>query len=100
MTRRILGLAAAMLAVGALAACNSVPNSGPVREGLSSLDQVERAYMFNPSRPSPGADQDAIVRGFVRAAASSDRDYEVAREFLTPVYADQWDPQASTRAAP
>ena len=96
MTKRVIGRVAALLAVGllttALAACEAVPRSGPVREGLPSLDQVERSYMFNPSRPVQGADQEAIVRGFVRAAASSDRDYEVAREYLAPNYADQWDP--------
>lgn len=92
MTRRILGLLTALLAAVALAACDSVPSTGPVREGLPQLDQVERAYMFNPARPTPGADPESIVRGFVRAAASSDRDYEVAREFLTSAYAEQWQP--------
>ena len=69
-----------------------MPDSGPVREGLESLDQGERGVLFNPSGPIPGADQETIVRGFVRAASSSEGDYEIARQFLAPTYADQWDP--------
>lgn len=80
------------LATMSLTACDSIPESGPVREGLESLDQGERGVLFNPSGPVIGADQEAIVRGFVRAASSSTNDYEVAREFLTPTYADNWDP--------
>lgn len=90
--RSILALAVAMFATLALAACDAVPDSGPVREGLESLDQSERGVLFNPSGPIPGADQEAIVRGFVRAASSSEGDYEIARQFLAPTYADQWDP--------
>lgn len=90
--RVILGLMLTLIVTVALAACSAVPDSGPVREGLSSLDQGERGVLFNPSGPIDGADKEAIVRGFVRAASSSEGDYAVARQFLAPVYADQWDP--------
>lgn len=86
------GIAVLAVLLLALTACSSVPHTGPVREGLPSLDQFELSYMFNPSKPVKDADQEAIVRGFVRAAAASERDYEVAREYLTPGYAQQWDP--------
>lgn len=86
---RALAAAAAVLA---LAACQAIPVSGPVREGLSNLDLAERSVQFTPSGPQPGATQEEIVRGFVRAALSSVNDYEVAREFLSPDYERQWDP--------
>lgn len=89
--KAILG-ALTMAVTVALAACSTVPDSGPVREGLTSLDQGEQRVLFNPSGPTKGADKEAIVRGFVRAASSSAGNYAIAREFLAPVYADQWDP--------
>lgn len=82
----------AALTIASLAACASIPTSGPVREGLQTLDQFESSIVFRPSGPSAGASQEEIVRGFVRAASSSAGDYEVARQFLTPRYAEQWDP--------
>lgn len=89
-------LAAAVLAcVGlGLAACQAVPSAGPVREGLASLSQAEQPVQFNPGGPTEGASQEDIVRGFVRAASSSSDDYAIAREFLAPGYANEWEPSA------
>ncbi len=94
MRRTLLGLLAASLAIVSLAACDAVPDSGPVREGLSNLTTVERGVFLNPQGPAEGADQESIVRGFIRAASSQTNDYEIAREFLAPTYADQWDPRS------
>lgn len=92
MTRRVRSAMLASLAVLALAACATVPDSGPVREGLPNLAQVERGAYLNPQGPISGADQETIVRGFVRAASSHANGYEIARKFLAPTYADLWDP--------
>lgn len=85
-------LAAAMLATATLAACDAIPDSGSVRPGLENLDQVERGVQFNPPGPQPGASEEEIVRGFMRAASSSTGDYETARQYLAPNYANTWDP--------
>lgn len=91
--RTALAAVAVLSLVGvALTGCVSIPDTGPVQLGLDSLDQFERGVQFNPNGPSDDASPEEIVRGFVRAASSSEGDYEVAREFLTPVYADDWDP--------
>ncbi len=92
MRRQVIALAAVLAATLALAGCDAIPDSGPVREGLPRLEQVERSVQFNPPGPVAGANQETIVRGFVRAASSSEKDYEIAREFLAPGYAEQWDP--------
>lgn len=92
MKRRLVSTILASFALLALAACATVPDSGPVREGLPNLTQVERGAFMNPQGPVAGADQEAIVRGFVRAASSHTNDYEIARKFLAPTYADLWDP--------
>ena len=85
-------LAASLLLCLGLTACQAVPSAGPVREGLSDLNQADQPVQFNPGGPAVGASQEDIVRGFISAAASSADDYAIAREFLVPAYADEWDP--------
>ncbi len=89
--KRPLAATAALAAV-LLAGCAAIPSSGPVEVGLTDLQQAEQSYEYNPEGPVAGASQEDIVRGFVRAATSNVDDYAVAREFLTPDYAEQWDP--------
>ena len=90
--RRIGAALLTVLLAAGLGACQAVPGEGPVQVGLERLDQGEQPVEFNPGRPIEGADQEAIVRGFIRAATSSANDYEIAREFLTPEFAEQWLP--------
>lgn len=92
--RRGISLGVVALLAAGLIACQAIPGSGPVSEGLASLDQADQPVQFDPGGPAEGADQEEIVRGFVRAAASSIDDYAIAREFLSPNYADQWEPTA------
>lgn len=87
-------LAASLLAALALTGCQAIPGAGPVQEGLQSLDQADQPVQFTPGGPTAGATQEDIVRGFVRAATSSTDDYAIAREFLAPRYAEQWEPAA------
>lgn len=91
--RALAGILLALAAAG-LAGCQAIPVAGPVHVGLADLDQADRPVQFNPGGPVQGASQEEIVRGFVRAATSNANDYEIAREFLTPAYADQWNPAA------
>jgi len=90
--RRILTPVLAVLLLGGLVGCQAIPGSGPVSEGLTDLSQAEQPVQFDPPSPVPGATPEEIVRGFVRAATSSVDDYAIAREFLAPDYADQWEP--------
>lgn len=90
--RRIAALAGLLAAGILLAGCQGVPTKGPVEAGLADLEQAEQQVLFNPNRPSAGATQETIVRDFVDAASSSTDNYAIARQFLTPDYAQQWDP--------
>ena len=95
MTRRSNGrrsAAALAAAVLLLSGCAAIPSTGPVQPGLTNLQQADQTWQNIPSGPSPGASQKDVVRGFVEAASSSSEDYAVAREFLAPEYAGQWDP--------
>lgn len=87
---RALGLAAA--AAVALTACQGIPVSGPVSEGIADPERIDQEVIFDPAGPSEGASQEEIVRGFVNAASSSSDNFATAREYLTPAYADDWNP--------
>ncbi|MBK0417701.1 GerMN domain-containing protein [Leucobacter sp. CSA1] len=86
--------ATSALAAALLTGCQAIPDSGPVEAGLSSLRQADQPVLFVPNGPREGDSQADIVRNFVRAGSSNTDDYAIAREFLTPDYAEQWDPFA------
>lgn len=89
---RVLRAAGIMLATLLLVGCNAIPSAGPVKVGLTDLEQAEQFFQFNPVGPIEGSSQEDIVRGFVLAATSSADDYSVAREYLAADYVEQWDP--------
>lgn len=81
-----------VIAALSLSACAAIPGSGAVQPGLPDINQAEQAVQFSAFGPSVGATQEELVRGFLTAANSPTDDYSVAREYLTPEYAAQWDP--------
>lgn len=90
---------AALACVVGLGACAQIPTSGPVR--VSTADgQAQADLSLIPQGPTPGAEPNLIVEGFLRAAVAaptSPKEYRTAREFLTEGAAETWDPDASVR---
>lgn len=84
------------LVLAALAACASIPDSGPVRQG-GPVAQVNDPLDldFNPSPPEKGASQQRIVQGFIDAASSPKNNFQIAREYLTHAMAASWNPDES-----
>lgn len=99
MTRRgARGVVAAltMLVLAALAACASIPDSGPVRQGAPVAQVNDPLDLdFNPSPPEKGATQQRIVQGFIDAASSPKNNFAIAREYLTRSMAASWNPDES-----
>ena len=93
---RLRALALLCAAALALAACASIPDSGPVNEGDADVSPVEPLVPIQEG-PNPGDDPQAIVRGFLTASAGGvATDFSVAREFLTAEAATEWDPTVQT----
>lgn len=99
--RRSAGVRAALAAVVsltllALAACASIPDSGPVRQGAPVAQVNDPLDLdFNPSPPEKGASQQRIVQGFIDAASSPKNNFKIAREYLTTAMAANWNPDES-----
>lgn len=94
--RRTLGMLGTVAVLSlTLTACQGIPTSGGVHQGLSQLTQTEQEVQYRPDMPMPDATQEEIVRGFLQAASSASDDYRIAREFLSREYQAQWDPSLS-----
>ncbi|MDM7892768.1 LpqB family beta-propeller domain-containing protein [Curtobacterium caseinilyticum] len=93
--RTVVATALAALTVVALTACAAIPTGGGVRTGQSIKDESISGVDYRPDSPVPGADQTAILRGFVAAGTGAQDDYEIARAFLAKGFASQWDPRRS-----
>lgn len=94
--------AAALLAAALLAGCAAIPGDGGVQPGRELALDPDPGVITQPDGPVAGAGPAQLVRGFLAAASSSQGDYAVAREFLTPAAAAAWQPGAgvSVVAAP
>jgi hypothetical protein len=89
----------ALLGAVGLGACAQIPTSGPVRVGNAPVEpQVDIAML--PQGPTPGAAPQVIVSGFLGAAvaaATSPKEFQTAREYLTTDVAATWDPDEAVR---
>lgn len=92
MRRRVVAASVALLCV-VLTGCASIPSAGGVQRGEpAQADQVDLDILAQP--PVDGASQQEIVDGFIAAAQSPRDNYQVAREYLTSAFAEEWDPGA------
>lgn len=94
MRRRLLATSVA-LACAVLTGCASIPSSGPVQGGERAPADPANEVNFLVPNPSPGATQEEILNGFIRAALNPNDDYQVARAYLTTAFADEWQADAA-----
>ncbi|WP_353815410.1 LpqB family beta-propeller domain-containing protein [Agromyces sp. SYSU T00266] len=93
---RLVRLAiAAATVVAALAGCASIPTSGAVNQGAPESTEQAVDVDILPRGPREDANQQQILDGFIDAAASPSGNYEIARQFLTPDFSDEWESDAA-----
>lgn len=94
MTRMRRGAVLILTATFALVtACSTLPTSGEVTtEPGASETAANQAPFFVPPAPVPGADREAIVRGFLLAAQANPPSTSVARSFLSERARSTWKP--------
>lgn len=93
---RRTGVAAALLGLLATGGCVTLPDGGGVRAQPGDVPTTEAGIRYTPPGPAPGADQRAIVTGFLDAMGASPVQTSTAREFLTRSAAKGWMPQQRT----
>ena len=92
MRRLVPGLAGVALVAG----CAQVPTSGPVVEVDQAVpDVASTSFVRALARPPrPGMSPTEVVQGFLDAASGFEDGHAVAKMYLTPTAARQWDPDA------
>ncbi|MFC5929173.1 hypothetical protein D6T64_14105 [Cryobacterium melibiosiphilum] len=88
--RGLLALAGVLALL--LSACTGIPRGGGVHAGQADIPGDDPAPVFLPSGPQNDAGMEDILRGFIDAASSPDGNYDIARDYLTPAYSDDWNP--------
>jgi Lipoprotein LpqB beta-propeller domain/Sporulation and spore germination len=93
--RRLIAVASVVVLSVLVAGCATIPTSGPVQQG-NPASPTDSPVDFDilVKGPVVGASQQLILEGFLDAAQSPRGNYEVAREFLTPGFADEWQANA------
>ena len=92
---RIVGALLILLTAVLVAGCTAIPGSSAAIDVTRIADQVEPVA---PDTPTPGAQPDQIVRGFIAASARPDADggtgssFAAARQYLTPDAQASWQP--------
>ena len=88
--RGVLGVL--VLVLVALSGCISVPTTGPVERVEGQQPSCQSCVNVEVAPPAPGDDPGEIVAGFLRANATFQPNYTVARQFLTQQQASSWAP--------
>ncbi|MET3450834.1 LpqB family beta-propeller domain-containing protein [Curtobacterium sp. 1544] len=91
--RHLLAAALAAVTIITVSACAAIPTDGPVRAGQTIKDESLSGVDYRPDKPVAGADQTAILRGFIAAGTGAQDDYAIARQFLSSGFAEKWNPR-------
>jgi hypothetical protein len=106
MTRRLLmtrlGMAgpAALLLAALLGGCVSIPTGGGVTTEEIDTSGPEESLTSLPPGPAVDASPSDIISGFISAGRGPQKNYEVAREYLTDDFRLTWTPGARTLISP
>ena len=94
MRRRYAGALAAT-ALLAVAGCGGLSTSSAIQPGLEVGAVQENEVRVEVNPVAPGSSPQQVVQGFIRAAAASDDEYQVARSYLASGPQSTWRPNSS-----
>ncbi len=95
--RAALRIAVSLAGLAAMAACTTLPDSGPVHRLPDSTGRAgTTAPYFAPPGPRAGDSPEAIVSGFLQAMQANPPSTAVARGFLTEQARSTWKPNRGT----
>ncbi|MGI9823170.1 GerMN domain-containing protein [Agromyces sp. Marseille-Q5079] len=92
MRRRLLAASALLLVAAMLTGCVSIPSSGKVQQGDPAPVDAAADLDILVDPPKVDGTQQEILDGFITAALSSRNNFQAAYKFLTPDFAEEWNP--------
>ncbi|WP_168220048.1 MULTISPECIES: LpqB family beta-propeller domain-containing protein [unclassified Salinibacterium] len=93
-TRRLAAVLALLAMAIPLAACSGIPSSGDVVTGSEVSQQDPGGAEYIVEGPAEGDSMEQILRGFISAFKGSGN-YDVARQFLSSGFVNEWEPRES-----
>lgn len=94
---------AAAVACVSMAACASIPTTGPVvtGDGNDSEGDPYGGYVrLLPAGPQPGVAPEGLVSGFLKDMGSFEQNYEAARSYMLPGTDQEWSPDGTVNVFP
>ncbi|WP_304455591.1 LpqB family beta-propeller domain-containing protein [Nocardiopsis sp. YSL2] len=91
---------AASVACATMAACATVPMTGPVVPGDGGdtpSDPYGGYVRLLPAGPQEGVGPEGLVGGFLKDMGSFEEDHKAARSYMFPELSDEWSPDGSVR---
>ncbi|WP_170296969.1 LpqB family beta-propeller domain-containing protein [Agromyces salentinus] len=85
-----------LLLAALLTGCVSIPSSGKVQQGDAAPVEAAPDLDILVDPPIVDGTQQQILDGFLLAALSSQNNFQAAYDFLTPAFAEEWQPDAET----
>lgn len=99
--RKVKALVLAICTSVLLSSCMYLPTSGSVKTAVVKSSESSRVLDLAAYGPVEGSSAEKIVKDFLRACyAGFSDDFEVARSFLIPSVAKQWNPYKKVRIFP
>jgi hypothetical protein len=96
MRRRWTTWPAALVLLGLLAACVSIPTGGGVTTDQIDSSDTDEDLTSLPAGPVRDASPTEIIAGFISAGRGPQKNYDVARQYLTDDFRLTWTPGART----
>ena len=96
--RVLRSVAASTLACVSLAACATIPMTGPVvpgEGGYVSGDPYDGYVRLLPAGPQPGVAPEGLVDGFLKDMGSFEEEHKAARSYMLPETAEEWSPNGA-----
>ncbi|NYH51704.1 hypothetical protein HNR06_001293 [Nocardiopsis arvandica] len=101
--RAVRACLATAVAGVSMAACATVPMTGPVvtSDGNGSEGDPYGGYVrLLPAGPQEGVDPAGLVSGFLQDMGSFEQDYEAARSYMLPETGQEWSPDGTVKVFP
>ena len=98
--RAVRALATASVACVTMAACATVPMTGPVVPGDGGdtpSDPYGGYVRLLPAGPQEGVGPEGLVGGFLKDMGSFEEDHKAARSYMFPALSEEWSPDDSVR---
>lgn len=96
MRRRWIAGAAVLVLAGLLGGCVGIPTGGGVTTDEIDAGGTDDGLVSLPPGPADDASPADIISGFISAGRGPQKNYEVARQYLTDDFRLSWIPGAST----